>query len=339
MSLNRDENRFDILRLLAAWLVLFSHCFPLTGRPQHEPLARLGIDTFGGVGVAIFFVLSGYLVTVSLERHHNLLAFLRKRLLRIYPGLVVVCLLCALVLGPLLTTLPQAAYWRHGGTWIYLHTADAWDIEFALPAVFADNPYPSVVNGSLWSLPYEITCYLVLALLSLMPGPMRFKVALIAAGLVVMMTVRPPEAQISPHALFLGMDYYHGKLGLLFAVGSVFACWRARIQPRLWFALPMLVVALLLPHEQWQVLFYVLGTGTLTLWLALFGLWLPRIPARVGDWSYGAYLYGFPVQQVLAHFKLHEASFAGYVLACTLLTFALAGLSWHLVEKQALRWK
>jgi len=339
MSLNRDENRFDILRLLAAWLVLFSHCFPLTGRPQDEPLGRLGIDTFGGVGVAIFFVLSGYLVTVSLERNRNLLAFLRKRVFRIYPGLIVVCLLCALVLGPLLTTLPQAAYWRHDGTWIYLHTAGAWDIEFALPAVFADNPYPWVVNGSLWSLPYEITCYLVLALLSLVPGPMRIKVALIAAALVVMVTVRPPEPAFSTHALFLGMDYYHGKLGLLFALGSVFACWRARIEPRLWFALPMLVLALLLPYAQLKLLFYILGLGTLVLWLALYGLWLPRIPARVGDWSYGAYLYGFPVQQVLAHFRLHEASFAGYVLACTVLTFALAGLSWHLVEKPALRWK
>ena len=81
------------------------------------------------------------------------------------------------------------------------------------------------------------------------------------------------------------------------------------------------------------------GLGTLTLWLALYGKWLPRIPQRMGDWSYGAYLYGFPVQQVLAHFKLHEASFIGYVVACTVVTFALAGLSWHLVEKQALKWK
>jgi peptidoglycan/LPS O-acetylase OafA/YrhL len=79
--------------------------------------------------------------------------------------------------------------------------------------------------------------------------------------------------------------------------------------------------------------------GTLTLWLALYGLWLPRIPARVGDWSYGAYLYAFPVQQTLVHFKLHEASFIGFITLSTLLTGALGGLSWHLVEKPAMRWK
>jgi peptidoglycan/LPS O-acetylase OafA/YrhL len=87
------------------------------------------------------------------------------------------------------------------------------------------------------------------------------------------------------------------------------------------------------------MLLYVTGVGTLTLWLALYARWLPRVPERMGDWSYGAYLYGFPVQQVLAHFKLHETSFVGYVLASTVVTFVLAGLSWHLVEKQALRWK
>jgi peptidoglycan/LPS O-acetylase OafA/YrhL len=340
MSLNRNDNRFDILRLLAAWLVLFSHCYPLGGQGQHEPLtSTLGIDTLGGVGVAIFFVLSGYLVTVSLERSPNLFTFARRRALRIYPGLITICLLCVLVLGPLLTTLPQAAYWRHEQTWDYLWTASAWSIQFPLPAVFADNPHPSAVNGSLWSLPYEITCYIVLALLSLLPGSLRFKTTVVAAGVVLMVLVRPPEALIAPYTPFLGMDYYHGKMGLLFALGSVFACWRAQIRPMLWPALLLMAVALCLPHGAWQLLAYVLGLGTLTLWLALYGLWLPRIPARVGDWSYGAYLYAFPVQQTLVHFKLHEASFIGFITLSTLLTGALGGLSWHLVEKPAMRWK
>jgi peptidoglycan/LPS O-acetylase OafA/YrhL len=338
MSLNRDDNRFDILRLLAAWLVLFSHCFPLGARAQSEPLlATLGIDSLGGVGVAIFFVLSGYLVTLSLERSPNLLEFARRRVLRIYPGLIAICVLSVLVLGPLMTTLPQAAYWNHALTWNYLWTAGAWDIHYPLPGVFASNPLPYAINGSLWSLPYEITCYLVLALLGLVPGALRIKVTLAATGVVAMLLVRPPA--LGPFDLFLQLDYYHSKLGLLFALGSVFACWRAHIRPLLWPAVLVLAAALCLPHGVWQLLLYLLGLGTLTLWLALYGRWLPRLPARMGDWSYGAYLYGFPVQQTLAHFKLHEASFAGYVLACTVVTFALAGLSWHLVEKQAMRWK
>ena len=340
MSLNRDDNRFDILRLVAAWLVLFSHCYPLGGRPQNEPLgSTLGIDTLGGVGVAIFFVLSGYLVTISLERSPSLREFARRRALRIFPGLVAICLLCVLVLGPLMTTLTQTVYWRHSMTWDYLKTASAWLVKYPLPGVFADNPAPNAINGSLWSLPYEIRCYIVLALLSLVPGSLRLKVSLVAAGLTVLLLVRPLVPPAGPFDKFLGLDYYHTKLGLLFALGAVFACWRERIRPLLWPAALMLVAVYFVGHSAWQMLLYVLGLGTLTLWLALYGKWLPRIPQRMGDWSYGAYLYGFPVQQVLAHFKLHEASFAGYVVACTVVTFALAGLSWHLVEKQALRWK
>jgi peptidoglycan/LPS O-acetylase OafA/YrhL len=340
MRLNRDDNRFDILRLFAAWLVLFSHCYPLGGRGDSEPLAStLGIDTLGGVGVAIFFVLSGYLVTLSLERSPNLFEFARRRALRIYPALVTVCLLCVVLLGPWMTTWPWTAYWQHPLTWDFMWTASAWDIHYPLPGVFYDNPQPIAVNGALWSLPYELTCYGMLALASLLPGPLRLKTPLLTVGLVVVLLARPADPSTGPFDLFLGMDHYHGKLGLLFALGAVFACWRTHIRPMAWPALTLLTIALLLPHGAWQLLLYVLGVGTLTLWLALHARWLPRVPARMGDWSYGAYLYGFPVQQVLAHFKLHEASFISFVLASTVVTFALAGLSWHLVEKQALRWK
>ncbi|MES2951159.1 MAG: acyltransferase [Pseudomonadota bacterium] len=340
MSLNRDDNRFDILRLFAAWLVLFSHCYPLGARGDSEPLASTsGIDTMGGVGVAIFFVLSGYLVTLSLERSPSVREFARRRALRIYPALVTVCLLSVLVLGPLMTTWSQAVYWQHGGTWDYLQTASALRIRYPLPGVFASNPMPTAVNGALWSLPYELTCYGVLALASLLPGPLRYKVPLLGLGLVAVLLLRPAYVATGPFDLLWGMDYYHGKLGVLFVLGAVFACWRDHIRPMAWPALLLLVVALYLPHGVWQLLPYLLGVGMLTLWLALYARWLPRVPQRIGDWSYGAYLYGFPVQQVLAHFKLHEVSFVAYVLASTVVTFALAGLSWHVVEKQALRWK
>ena len=340
MSLNRDDNRFDILRLLAAWLVLFSHCFPLGARPGSEPLASTwGVDTLGGVGVAIFFVLSGYLVTLSLERSPHIFEFARRRALRIYPALVMLCLLCVLLLGPWMTVLPQAAYWQHYLTLDYLKTASAWFIQYPLPGVFWANPTPITVNGALWSLPYEITCYGVLALVSLLPGPLRFKVPLLGAGLVLQFLMRPSPMVMGPFDRFMGLDYYNGKLGVLFALGAVFACWRTHIRPLLWPALLLLAGALFLHHGAWQTLLYLLGVGTLTLWLALYGRCLPRVPARVGDWSYGAYLYGFPVQQVLAHNKLHELSFVGYIVASTVLTFGLAGLSWHLVEKHAMRWK
>lgn len=340
MNLDRTDNRFDILRLLAAWLVLFSHCYALGGRAQFEPLVGTqGIENWGNVGVAIFFVLSGYLVSISLERSPNVFEFARRRALRIYPALLTICLLAVLLLGPLMTTFPLGDYWKSGMTWHYLKNASALSIRYPLPGVFADNPVPHAINGSLWSLPYELNCYIVLALVSLMPGALRAKVLFALVAVAALGLLRPSVSPANPFSTFLGLNDYHTRLGLVFALGAVFGCWRDSIRPLAWPALMALVAAFVLPRGALHMLLFLLGLGTLTLWLALYGRWLPRIPARVGDWSYGAYLYGFPVQQVLAHYKLHEVSFAGYVLACTVVTFALGGLSWHLVEKQALRWK
>jgi peptidoglycan/LPS O-acetylase OafA/YrhL len=98
-------------------------------------------------------------------------------------------------------------------------------------------------------------------------------------------------------------------------------------------------VAVPLPSGAWKRVAETAAFSTGVLWLALRGRRLPTIPARLGDWSYGVYLYAFPVQQWLAWTGLHKTSFAAYLLASTLITVVLAALSWHLDEKQALRFK
>lgn len=334
------DNRFDVLRLLAAWLVLFSHSYPLGGRPGNEPLAStLGIDTFGGLGVAVFFVLSGYLVTLSLERSPSLWVFARRRAIRIYPALLVACLLCVFVLGLWISKLPWLEYLSHGVTWSYLYTASAWTILYALPGVFEANPVAYAVNGSLWSLPYEITCYLSLVVLVLLPLGRRLKISVVSGILVVFVVLRPDTPPISPFLRFWGLDFYHGKLGFLFAIGAFFACWRGVLVPRWWIGLVMIGLAFAFPHGGWQMVLFFGGFGICILWLALEGAWLPAIPSWMGDWSYGTYLYGFPVQQLLAYYGVQNYGFWFFVVACTFLTLVLAGLSWHWVEKPALRWK
>ncbi len=337
---SRDDNRFDFLRLLAACLVLWSHSFPLGGRPQNEPLAStLGLDTLGGVGVAIFFVLSGYLVTLSLVRSPNLWVFARRRIVRIYPALLVTCLVCVLVLGPAVTQLPLDQYFRDGATWNYLKTASAFNIKFTLPGVFAGNPLPNAINGSLWSLPYEIKCYVALALLSVLPLSLKFKSLAAFSLLLLSLVFRPAAPELGIFDSFAGLDFYDSKLGLSFALGSVFAAWQGSIRPSAWLGLALLVAAPFLPYSPLQMASWVLGLSMLVLWLALYGSWLPVIPARVGDWSYGVYLYGFPVQQCLAFLGSHLWGVGWLALTSTLLTLVLAGLSWHLIEKPAMRWK
>ena len=154
-------NNFDALRLFAALLVIWGHQFAIMGRPV--PLI-LGGNEPGAVGVVMFFAISGYLVTLSWLADPHLLRFAARRALRIWPALCVVVLLCIVVLGPLVTTLPQAAYWKSAGTWDYL--SNIWlKTRYALPGVFDGNPVASSVNGPLWTIPLEVTCYAILAAL------------------------------------------------------------------------------------------------------------------------------------------------------------------------------
>lgn len=337
---DRSGNRFDFMRLFAALLVLWSHSYPLTGRNPQEPLARLtGIESMGGMGVAIFFVLSGYLVTLSLERSPGLLSFARKRAVRIYPALAVLCALSIFVLGPVFTTLSLREYFTESGTWNHAKTLTAFSVRFTLPGVFETNPYPDTINGSLWTLPHELRCYVALALLSLLPGPLKHKLIVLWMGLFAVLLVAAAQQAGATAVLARDLNLNHVKFGLLFGMGAALAAWRQVVRPRIWTGAAIVAASLVLPAGVLQVTVFMLGGGLLALSLALGARRLPAIPERVGDLSYGAYIYGFPVQQILAHSGLHEVHFGAYVLSCTALTLLLAAGSWHWVEKPALRWK
>ena len=152
-------NNFDFVRLVAASMVLYSHHFILAGRPE-EPKV-FGIISFGHLAVVMFFSLSGYLVTQSWQSDPHIFRFAMRRILRIWPALAAAVIFCALILGPLVTSSPLIDYFENGGTWSYFKNLII-PRAFHLPGVFENNPYPLSVNGSLWTIPIEVLCYMVL---------------------------------------------------------------------------------------------------------------------------------------------------------------------------------
>jgi peptidoglycan/LPS O-acetylase OafA/YrhL len=326
------SNNLTALRWLASLMVLYSHAFVFLGQ-QHPHF--LGMIPIGPLGVWIFFSISGYLIMQSWMNDPHLLRFLTKRALRIFPALVVCILLSALVLGPVLSTLSLSAYFQHPLTWGYLDNIFLF-ITYPLPGVFADNKHANAVNGSLWSLPVEFFMYLVVAMVGFLKAPrwvwpLLGLLVILLAQLWAISASQVPivyrtdvrQVVICGSFFIVGAAFYRYNIERFFNLSSVGAMTIA------WLCLASVPDLFLL--SGWLVLpFIALGFGLSK------GLWLSQLTAH--DYSYGIYIYAFPVQQTLV-FLYPQQTVSEHLISATLITVALAALSWHLVEKRALKLK
>lgn len=290
-ALARGENNLDLMRLCAALLVLFSHSFVLTGRAEDEPvglLMRHFVDG-GGMAVSAFFALSGFLVAGSAARH-GWRRFVVSRAARIYPAYLVVVVFQVFVVGAAMTRLPLGLYFRDGGMWGALLRAVPFSPAMGLPEVFADNPLPLVVNGSLWTLRVEVACYVgvgVAAWLRLLRP--AWVLAALAAGFGVRGAVTGLGAPFEPIVAY----------GLHFCAGAALWQFRDRVRVR---ATGVVLCALLIGISlgtEFATFVWHLAFPYAVLAAGLSGTAAGGLMRRLGDVSYGTYLFAFPVQQCL----------------------------------------
>lgn len=320
----------ETLRLIAASSVIFSHSFLMVdGNESREPLYAATGAIAGGVGVVVFFIISGMLVAQSFERTRNTLDYLWKRFLRIYPAYFV-----SLIVVGLFIALP---YWSGDPK---LRTFAHYLFDFGLLHVLGAQPpvqfYPgsmgTVLNGSLWTIPIEVGCYVILAaagLFSLLRiGPM---VILFVAGTVCLMLA---QTQSETYLVNLAWGVPPFAAGVLMYLLHSRHNWRPR--PVL-----LLLCAILLAVEGYMHI--LIWAGSLPIAVLILGLaTTTRITlgsaAKFGDFSYGTYLYGWPIEQVI---RATFGTISPWLLTAIAVPLAIAAgaLSWHLVEKHALRVK
>jgi peptidoglycan/LPS O-acetylase OafA/YrhL len=337
-----DRSNFDLLRLLFAGLVIFSHSFELIGLP--DPVgARLGMTSLGQLAVDGFFLISGYLITQSWLADPSVKRFLAKRVLRIYPAFIVASILSVFVAGPLGAVPHQ-----------YFAELDIARVVRGLmllqipptPRVFAGTSVP-LANGAVWTISFEFRCYLIAMLLGLL-GLFRWRYALLALTIVLGLSVcwmAPPSgATDSQHLLFglkaLRISDFMAWFATLFLTGSCYALFRDRIRftPVLWLAaLAVLVFSLAHPGS--------LRPGLLLAGAyVVFGIAAAPAPSnalgslRRTDISYGLYLYGWPVQKLLTWYFPSLSAWPTFALTL-MIAGTLAFASWHFIEKPALRIK
>ena len=326
-----NKNNFDVLRLVAATTVIVSHAYLLDGRT--DPYLWLTGISPGWSAVVMFFAISGFLIAQSLQRR-NLPEFLLARALRIFPGLAVCVAVTALALAPL-SNLSLGEYFASIETVKFvLGNATLLSTQYLLPGVFSDHRITQA-NGSIWTLRYEIACYIMLATISIATTsrPAWRKVAL---ALVLIAGVFVPAVLLLTHRSVSVQVLNLTELFMPFLVGS-WVFWSNKRVTAFHFVASLLASMLLS-----RTPFYEPAT---TLTVAIFTLWIALTPFQVlafarnrPDYSYGIYIYAYPIQQIILESfpTLHPLAKASIAFLVVLVP---AGLSWHFVEKPCLSFK
>ncbi|WP_420870340.1 acyltransferase family protein [Methylobacterium crusticola] len=330
---------FDYLRIALSFAVVAMHSFSTSyGRAVDEALWVSPMGPFLRAVVPMFFILSGFLVAGSFERCKTITMFLGLRAIRIYPALSVEVILSAFLIGPFVTALPLAHYFTDPEFGAYLLNVTG-HIHYYLPGVFAETPFPRMVNAQLWTVPYELECYIVMAALIAF-GLRRFRSVAPAAvvGLTLLYFVAHlakydwtyvPPPGILPGSLLI-VDFLIGVSLYLYRDAVTFR--------RPWFiacAVLSYVALYGMPGGEY------LAIPTLAYVTIYLGLCNPRRLAIVSgaDYSYGVYLYGFVVQQAMMYWFPGLRIWWLNIIVCLPLAAVFAALSWHFVEKPALRAK
>lgn len=325
----------NILRFFAASLVIVGHAYAFRGLP--EPLVLSWIK-LGPLGVLIFFTISGYLLAESWRNDRNLMRFLVRRCIRIFPALVVCIILTVFVIGPLLTSYSMYEYFSNKYTYAYLGNI-ALRISFYLPGVFEHNVIPNAVNGSLWSLPIECCMYLILSII----GSIKIKDTILYSILLLIWmfgNVFWAERETEMFVVYYSDIRQVFFVGIYFWVGAVYSAWGLKRFFSLPIACIILLVAFILPSNP-QVVKY-LSLALLPYIVLSFGLSHPLPIAHkisdYGDFSYGMYIYACPIQQFIVSIS-SDIPYTTYVFYTFLCTMPLAIMSWVYIEKPAMRFK
>ena len=333
-----ETNNFDFLRLLLAVLVIFSHSYPLLyGSRLWEPLCRAtrGQIEAGAVAVDGFFVISGYLIAQSWVKGRGPADFARKRFLRIYPGFTVALLFCILVVAPL-SGVYSATYFRDPATWQYLWSPLLlWQVHMNLPGVLLHNPFSGAVNGSLWTIPYELQCYAMVAVLGLLGLYRRRLGVLILLVAVFAFYNAEPYLHLRHFHALLDRDYLP-RLVTYYLAGMTAYFYRDRLPHSRWLVIASAFALMLTLHRGLSLTLPVFGTYLLLHTAFSRTLRLQNF-ARHGDISYGIYLYAFPVQQLLIMRWPHSLTPTTLFLLALPCTVLLAIISWHWVEQPFLK--
>ncbi len=347
------NNAFDVLRFILASLVIVHHSYALLGIANTNLFTQFTVGQLdlGAFAVGSFFIISGFLVTQSLLNTNTLVAYFSKRFLRLFPALFLSLFLSAILLGPFITSQSIMEYYTgtHGTSplrFIFLNfTLNIFGYDYSIRDLFVHNPHPYAVNGSLWTLKHEFVSYVILAGLFSFGILQRPKLLLMFTGFIgwaylsnKFMGTLLFGKLTTEWWIFHIVEYpFFLSLLWLFLLGSMLYIYREHVfvsTKMLVFVTGLLLISIRLGYLYyvWHLFFpYLLISFAILLPFSWF--------SKYGDFSYGIYIYAFPVQQTLVFALYPHIGVRRMMVYSFFITLLISILSWYLVEKPALRFK
>lgn len=327
------QNHLNLIRLILASMVIVGHSYALapTGGAKDMIYQLTGSIHSGPLAVKIFFFISGLLVCNSIIKNPNPIKYLLSRFFRIIPALFFMLIITCFFIGPIVSTLSLNDYFSNDEVFTYFKkNINLFSPEYYyLPGVFHDNHYPKAVNGSIWTLRYEVEMYAYLLAISMLGLLKNKKVATFIFLCISLLPILKPEWYIELYTS--NPSLYH--LPMCFALGCIFAIWKDDISINLNFLLGVLILtylvqktAIYIPMLYFTCFYFVLYVSDSNRF---------KMPALNIDISYGVYIYGFLVQQVVNYLFPHE-KFLFNAIVSLLICYPIAFLSYTLIERPSI---
>jgi peptidoglycan/LPS O-acetylase OafA/YrhL len=342
-TINKDNNNFDFLRLIAALLVFFGHSVLITQTGILTLTQGLAIGAFG---VNIFFIISGFLITKSWIDSNSGIIFLKKRILRIYPALIFAILFVIFIIGPFTTFFTFNTYFHTAATFEYLNNIFLIKLinlsTNTLPGVFVLNKFPLVVNASLWTIPIEMGCYFLVILFGLIKIFKKRIFFLLAFALLLLYSTaltlnKDFQSYFQTYFQFPYLDII--RLITYFFSGIVLYLYKEYLSiPKNYFYLLLSLLVVSVGFGYFELLSYFL-LPILVIFITFLKIDFPKKITQYGDFSYGFYLFAFPIQQTVAYLFNGNASFLQQIVFSFFPTLFLAIFSWYVIEKPFLSLK
>ena len=335
----KDANSYGVVRLAAAIAVIFTHAFGVVGGWEAaEPLVALTGWSLAAHAVHVFFALSGFMIAASWERSTGWLDFAVARLLRIMPALIAVNMAIVLIGGVWLTTAAPSDYWTIANVGTFLAgTMLSFSVGIELDGVFANNPMPGSVNIPIWTIRFEVICYVTLMVFMAAVAVLRLR------GLARLIPVAPVLAvsalviTVSGEPEHFGFAPQLARFAFVFYLGV--ALWIARdmvpIRRDIALALALPVAVAVWSELPFRYPVMIAATAYWSFWLGSLRMGSLQRWASATDLSYGVYIMGFFIQQWLVE-AMPGMTVMQNALAATGLALATAWISWTFVEKPAL---